>query len=372
LFPPVRAVIEIPVELGARSYRISIGQGILERTAGFLPSIDYTSAAILTHPHLSDPYAEPVRRSLEDRGIPVTIITSPAGIRGKTLQTAARLYGRLLAVGIDRKGLIVTVGGGVLGDVGGFVAATFLRGIDFVQIPTTLLAQVDASIGGKTGVDLAGGKNLVGAFHQPRAVVIDLETLRTLPLRELRSGLAEVVKYGIIADEALFEFLAAQMPLIIRRDFDVLSSAIERSCRTKAAVVAKDETEQGRRAILNFGHTVGHALETVTGYRRYKHGEAISIGMISASLIGESIGITPPDVTTRLAGVLRAARLPTVFPAEVPHNEVLEAMSHDKKALSGRPRFVLARAIGNVEHGIDVPETAVRAALARQGLGFRV
>jgi len=360
-------VIEIPVCLADRSYAITIGSGILEQTVGLLPSgDDYTSAVILTHPHLLKAYAAPVKRSIESLGVRTTVLTIRPGERFKNLRTAARLYDLLLDAGVDRKGILVTVGGGVLGDVGGFVAATYLRGIDFVQVPTTLLAQVDASIGGKTGVDLPGGKNLIGAFHQPRAVVIDTDTLNTLPPREYRSGLAEVVKYGIIADEALFDRLAAEMPLLHRREFNVLSSAIERSCRIKAEVVAQDETEQGGRAILNFGHTVGHALEVATGYRRFKHGEAISVGMVSASLIGEEIGITPPEATTRIIGVLRSARLPIAFPADVPYDLVLKAASHDKKALGGRPRFVLARAIGNAEHGIDVPETAVRAAFARQ------
>ena len=361
-------MIKIPVNLADRSYKITIGRGILERTATYLPSTTYTSAAILTHPHLVDAYAEPVRRSLAAVGIRTVVLTIPPGERYKNLRTTARLYDRLMEAGIDRKGLIVTVGGGVLGDLGGFVAATYLRGIDFLQAPTTLLAQVDASIGGKTGVDLPGGKNLVGAFHQPRAVIIDTDTLETLSSRELRSGLAEVVKYGIIADGALFIRLAAEMPLLLRRNPDLLFYAIERSCRIKARIVAEDETEQDRRAILNFGHTVGHALEVVTGYRRYKHGEAISIGMVSACLIGEVMGYTPPDVTPRVAGLLRSAGLPTAFPDDVDKNLLSQAMSHDKKALGGRVRFVLARAIGNVEHGIDVPETAVRAALERQGL----
>ncbi len=366
-------MIEIPVCLADRSYKIVIGRGILERTADFLPTAAaYTSAVILTHPRLLVAYAAPVGKSLESLGVRATIIAMPPGERYKNLRTTARLYDRLLGAGVDRKGLLVTVGGGVLGDVAGFTAATYLRGIDFVQVPTTLLAQVDASIGGKTGVDLTGGKNLVGAFHQPRAVVIDTDTLNTLPPREFRSGLAEVVKYGIIADEALFSRLAAHMPLLHRRNSDVLSSAIERSCQIKADVVAGDETEQGGRAILNFGHTVGHALEVATGYRRFKHGEAISIGMVSASLIGEEVGITPPDVTARIIDILDSARLPTAFPADVPHNVVMKAVSHDKKALSGRARFVLARAVGNVEHGIDVAESAVRAALARQVAGFRV
>ena len=355
------------VELSGREYPIHIGKQLLPRAAHLVPSATtYASAAVLTHPRLAQAYAGPVCESLRERGIRAEIITIPAGERYKNLRSVERLYDRLLDLGLDRRGLLVTVGGGVLGDLGGFAAATYLRGIDFIQVPTTLLAQVDASVGGKTGVDLSRGKNLVGAFHQPRAVLIDIETLQTLSARELRSGLAEVIKYGIIADKAFFARLSEQMPLLLSRDPKVLESSIHRSCRIKAEVVAGDETEQGPRAILNFGHTVGHALETATGYRRYKHGEAISIGMVSAALIGESLGVTDPEATAEIVAILRAARLPTAFPRDVPFDAILQNMARDKKAASGRARFVLVRRIGNVEHGKDVPETAVRLALARQ------
>ena len=357
---------QVKIKLGSRSYLVHIGEGILRQAAALIPSLEkYSSVVLLTHPGLAD-YAREVLLGIQESGVRARTLTVTPGERHKTLNAAGRIYNRLLDLGVDRKSLLITVGGGVLGDVGGFVAATFLRGIDFIQVPTTLLAQVDASIGGKTGVDLPGGKNLVGSFHQPRAVIIDPQTLRSLPLRELRSGLAEVIKYGIIADKALFSRLSREMPLLLRRDSSVLASVIKRSCEINARVVAHDETEKGLRAVLNFGHTVGHALETLTVYRRYKHGEAISIGMVSAALIGEELRITPAEVTTEIAAILRAAKLPVSFTSDVPPESVLEAIKHDKKAAGGRAHFVLAREIGNVEHGIDVPETAVRSALLRQ------
>jgi 3-dehydroquinate synthase len=236
-------------------------------------------------------------------------------------------------------------------------------------MPTTLLAQVDASVGGKTGVDLPQGKNLVGAFHQPRAVWIDTETLTSLPQRELRSGLAEVIKYGIIHDDVFFAHLQKALPHLLKRDPAALESAIVRSCEIKAEVVGQDETEQGLRAILNFGHTVGHALEAVTAYRRYKHGEAIAIGMISAALIGEALGRTPPTVTSAIRTMLRAAHLPTDFPSDIPPEPILEAMSRDKKTLGGSLHFVLAEQIGRVAIVKDVPPSVVMDAIRRQSVG---
>jgi len=357
----------VQVSLGSRSYPIEVGAGLLARAADIvLRAVPATSVAVLSHPHLAARYAQPLLTGLKERGVPAHLLTLPPGERHKNLATVARCYEALIEARIDRKGLLVTLGGGVPGDLGGFVAATYLRGISFVQIPTTLLAQVDASIGGKTGVDLARGKNLVGAFHQPRAVLIDTDTLNTLPARELRSGLAEVVKYGIIHDRAFFEHLLSAMPRLLRREPHALAEVIVRSCEIKAAVVGQDETEQGIRAILNFGHTVGHALEAVTSYRRYKHGEAIAIGMVSAALIGEEVGITPPDVTAAIITALNASKLPTLFPADVATEPLMEAMGRDKKSIGGKLQFVLAERLGSVLLADDVPPSAVKAALERQ------
>lgn len=353
----------LTVDLGTRSYPIVVESGLLARATQWIgrPS----RVALLSHPRLAALYAAPLLEGLEREGITSSLITVPAGERFKNLKTVARLYDALLDAGLDRRSLLITLGGGVLGDVGGFTAATYLRGIPFIQIPTTLLAQVDASVGGKTGVDLARGKNLVGAFHQPRAVLIDPDTLRTLSSRELRSGLAEVIKYGIICDREFFVCIKEEMRRLLRRDPDALSRAIIRSCALKAEVVGQDETEQGLRAILNFGHTVGHALESLTGYRRYKHGEAISIGMVSAGLIGEEMGITPKETTGAIADALQEARLPTAFPADISTDDVLQAMQRDKKTVGGRLTFVLASQIGRVLVVKDVPAQAVEAALRR-------
>lgn len=356
------------VELGDRAYPIHIGSGLLTSVAdtvlGRLPSA--TSVALLTHPHLERRYAAPVLEGFQRRGLRAETITLPAGESRKNLAAVARLYEKMVAARLDRKSVLVTLGGGVLGDMGGFAAATYLRGIPFVQVPTTLLAQVDASVGGKTGVDLPSGKNLVGAFHQPAAVIVDLDTLRTLPPRELRSGLAEVIKYGIIRDRRFFDFIETNVPSILALKPEPLAAAIRRSCEIKAEVVSADETEQALRAILNFGHTVGHALEAATEYRRYKHGEAIAIGMVSACLIGEETGVTPPDVTERVASALAAAGLPRAFPDDVEFGAIREAVLRDKKTLGGRVRFVLASAIGCVEIGQDVPFEVVEKALSRQ------
>jgi 3-dehydroquinate synthase len=357
----------VPVALGDRSYTIEIAAGLLAsgRAAEILAGLTAGSrVCLVTHPGLFAPYAQPLSANLRDRNVPIAQVSIPAGEHRKTLRTVERLYSAFLTAKLDRKGLVVALGGGVLGDLVGFAAATYLRGVRFVQVPTTLLAQVDASVGGKTGVDLPQGKNLVGAFHQPSAVLIDPQTLHTLPARELRSGLAEVIKYGIIVDRGFFFEVANALPALLRREEAALTRAITRSCEIKADVVAQDETEQGLRAILNFGHTIGHALEAVTGYRRYKHGEAIAIGMVAEARIGEVLGVTPPEVTQALVETLKAARLPTDFPADIGADAILEAAQRDKKTLAGRLRFVLARDIGEVFVSDAATEAAVRAALA--------
>lgn len=358
----------IAVALGERSYTLHIAAGLLasdragEITARVAPG---RRVCIVTHPALQAAYAAPLAAALQRQGLATTMVLMPAGERFKHLNTVARLYQEFIAAELDRKSLVVAVGGGVLGDMVGFAAATYLRGIPFVQAPTTLLAQVDASVGGKTGVDLPQGKNLVGAFHQPSAVLIDTTTLRTLPLRELRSGLSEVIKYGIIYDKAFLSAVVVDLPRLLKRDEAVLTAAIARSCEIKAEVVGQDETEQGLRAILNFGHTIGHALEAVTAYRRFKHGEAIAIGMMAACLVGEEVGVTPPEVTEQVYDALHRAHLPTAFPMEIEADAILKAAQRDKKTEAGRLRFVLARQIGDVFLSPDVSQEAVRAAIAR-------
>jgi 3-dehydroquinate synthase len=359
----------IPVALGARSYEIHVGSGLIssgEAARIVANAVPAHRAVVVTHPALARPYAEPLIAGLQQEGIAATCSAVPPGERFKTLQTVSRLCQAFVNAGLDRSGLVVVVGGGVLGDVAGFAAASYMRGIRCVQVPTTLLAQVDASVGGKTGVDLPQGKNLVGAFHQPRAVVIDARTLATLPARELRSGLAEVIKYGIIYDDRLFETVARTMPDLLRRATIPLSNVIARCCEIKADVVSQDETEQGIRAILNFGHTIGHAIEAITGYRRFKHGEAVSVGMVSACLIGEETGITAKPVTSAVAASLLSARLPIGLPADLDTDAILTAARRDKKVQAGRLRFVLPGRIGSVTVQDNVPDAAIRAALDRQ------
>ena len=314
-------------------------------------------------------YAKSLADSLSKVGVISTIVTIPAGERYKTLRTVEKLYAKFVEAKLDRKGVVIAVGGGVLGDVVGFAAATYLRGVRFVQVPTTLLAQVDSSVGGKTGVDLPTGKNLVGAFHQPKTVLIDLAVLRSLPRREVIAGLAEVIKYGIIYDEEFFSIVRSALPLLIDCDLKSLHGVIARSCEIKAEVVSQDETELGLRAILNFGHTIGHALETLTGYVRYKHGEAISIGMISACLIGEETGVTSPELTASVYDILTEARLPTEFPPEISGESVIEAAFRDKKTDAGKLKFILAEKIGSVSIHSGVTTEAILCALNRQKSG---
>ena len=357
----------VDVALGERSYRIHIASLILKSQGCgkvILDAAPCTSSCIITHPELIM-HALSLSNDLERLGVRVVIDTIPPGESNKNLRTVASVYGSFAKAKLDRKSLVIAVGGGVLGDIVGFAAATYLRGIRYVQVPTTLLSQVDSSVGGKTGVDLPEGKNLVGAFHQPKCVLIDPTTLLTLPLRELRSGMAEVIKYGIIYDKAFFEEIGSLLPKIMKLHEESLIAVIARSCEIKAEVVSQDETEQGLRAILNFGHTVGHALESVTKYKRFKHGEAISIGMVSAALIGEELGVTSPETTRVIRILLEAAKLPTAFPPEIENDLILEAALLDKKTEGGKLNLVLASGIGNVSVHKGVPGKCVRAALDR-------
>lgn len=356
---------------GGRAYDIHIGSGLLEAAGEKLAEIARSrQAVIITHARLaSADWTNRLLHSLKGAGFGDTpVVTFAAGERFKTLGTMARLYDKLynLSTTIDRKTLIIALGGGVVGDMAGFAASTYLRGLDYVQIPTTLLAMVDSSVGGKTGVDFREGKNLIGAFHQPRRVLIDLATLCSLPVRERRAGMAEVIKYGVIADPGLLAIVTSEAKRLQSLKGDALLPVIRRSCQIKADVVTQDEVEEtGLRAILNFGHTIGHALESATGYRRYRHGEAIAIGMMVAAAIGETVGVTPPEVRPALADALNAHHLPTTLPADVKHDDLLALTGRDKKAERGRARFVLATRLGEVRLIGDVEEKAVREGLRR-------
>ncbi len=366
--PPGERLVRL--DLGPRSYDIVVARGLLRRlgteAAARIGGADGRTAVVLSNPKVELYHGDAVYKSLTEAGFRVQPLVLMAGERYKTLQTVRRVYQRLHAEAADRRTVIVALGGGVIGDVAGFAAATYNRGLDFIQVPTTLLAQVDSSVGGKVGVNFDHGKNLVGAFYQPRFVAVDPDSLRSLPLRERRSGLAEMIKYGIISDKPFFETLAGEGERLLRLTSDKLEYAVARSCEIKAHVVEQDERDQGLRAILNFGHTVGHALEAITHYRVYRHGEAIALGMVSAALIGEEIGLTDPDDTATLIAVFRSFGFSVRLDPALAPGGLLRLMAWDKKAVGGTARFVLLEQIGRVTPGHEVPAEAVLRALERQ------
>jgi len=341
---------EVRVNLGDRSYVITIGRGVLAELGGIVASSSKPACvAVVSNPAVARLYAEAAIESLSSAGIQAQLVLVPSGERFKTLGTVRRIYDALTGMKVDRGGALIALGGGVIGDMVGFAAATYMRGIDFYQVPTTLLAQVDASVGGKTGVDLPQGKNLVGAFHQPKAVVIDTATLLTLPARELRSGLAEVVKHGIIYDQGLLEFLDLHAVDLLARQMDALDHAIARSVEIKREVVQTDERESGLRAILNYGHTIGHAIEVLGGYGKCRHGEAISIGMVAEALLSEREGHASSGLARRVARSLRLMRLPVEIDPAIATDAVVRAIELDKKSLGGELRLALPTSIGKCE-----------------------
>jgi 3-dehydroquinate synthase len=355
----------IEVNLGERSYTIQIGTGNLralgQRAAGWC-RLDH--AVVITDQNVETPHAQAAAESLAEAGAQVDVLVVEPGEETKSIDAAAGLWDQLLALGADRKSVIVAVGGGVVGDLAGFVAATFARGLPLVQVPTTLLAQVDSSVGGKVGINLAGAKNMVGAFWQPAGVLIDTAVLATLGQREYRSGLAEVVKYGVILDADFFAYLETHAGELARRDDAVLEHVITRCCRLKADVVEADERETtGLRSVLNYGHTFAHALETVTAYEQYLHGEAVAIGMLCASRLAQRLRRVDSAFTQRQHKLLAALGLPVDLPA-VDREALLAAMARDKKAEHGQMRFVLPTRMGHVELVGNVAEADVRAALA--------
>lgn len=358
------ATTTVPIRLGERSYEIQIGQRTLAHAGEWITArAPFSHAVVITDNNVLEPHAVSVVESLERAGVRVSEAVVPSGESSKSVAHADELWRLLLEFRADRKSVIVAVGGGVIGDLAGFVAATFARGLPFVQIPTTLLAAVDSSVGGKVGVNLPGAKNMVGAFWQPRGVLIDTDSLATLPDREYRSGLAEVVKYGVILDATFFEFLEGHVAEILRRDPQVLRDVIARCCRLKADIVEQDEREEtGLRSVLNYGHTFGHAVEAVAGYGEFLHGEAVAVGMICASRLAELLGRIDAELTARQRQLLTALGLPIDLP-DLPLDELLAAMQRDKKVELGRLRFVLPSRLGHVElvAGVD-------AVLARQAL----
>ncbi|MEN7341815.1 MAG: 3-dehydroquinate synthase [Pseudomonadota bacterium] len=331
----------LSVALGERSYPICIGTGLLSQGHALLPVIHAGQTVVIVTNETVGPLYLERAKGLFQNGTVVTHELAD-GEQWKTPAAALSIIDTALENGAARDSLFVALGGGVVGDITGFAAAAFMRGVSFLQIPTTLLAQVDSSVGGKTGVNHARGKNLIGAFHQPKAVLIDIDTLNTLQEREYAAGLAEVIKYGAIADPAFFEWLEANIGALRERETEALTHAIYRSCELKALIVAEDEREQGRRALLNFGHTFGHAIEACTNYNTWLHGEAVALGMIMAA----RMSALPQEDIERLVRLLDAAGLPTAA-VDVSATDLLAAMLHDKKVAQGRVRLILLRSLGD-------------------------
>lgn len=334
----------LQVDLGQRSYPIYIGPGLLGRPDLLLPHLAGRRALVVSNETVAPLYLERTLAGLA--GIDHDTLVLPDGEAYKTLDTANRVFDRLLAGRHDRGTTLIALGGGVIGDLTGFAAACYQRGVAFIQVPTTLLAQVDSSVGGKTGVNHPLGKNMIGAFHQPRCVIADTDTLNTLDDRQLAAGLAEVVKYGLIRDPDFFLWIEGAMDRLLAREPGALAEAIERSCRNKAEVVAADEREAGQRALLNLGHTFGHAIETGVGYGRWLHGEAVAAGMVMAADLSRRLGWLSAGAQARTAAVLARAGLPVRAPAELTPGRMRELMAVDKKVQDGRLRLVLLRDIG--------------------------
>ncbi|MGH8582136.1 MAG: 3-dehydroquinate synthase [Gammaproteobacteria bacterium] len=332
------------VALGTRGYPIHIGSGLLSQARLYTPHVAGRRVMIVSNDTVAPLYLDGLIEALH--GCEVRTVVLADGEAYKTLASVDRIITSLLEARFDRHCVLVALGGGVVGDITGFAAACYQRGVDFIQVPTTLLAQVDSSIGGKTGVNHALGKNMIGAFHQPRCVVADTSTLATLPERELRAGLAEVIKYGLIRDAAFLEWLEARLSGLLKRDAACLVYAIERSCRNKAEIVAADEREAGLRALLNLGHTFGHAIETGIGYGQWLHGEAVAAGMCMAARLSSRLGWVDAAVLARIEALIERAGLPRRGPAALTPERMLELMSVDKKARDGAIRLVLLRGIG--------------------------
>jgi 3-dehydroquinate synthase len=343
---------------GSRSYPIHIGSGLISSKELYAPHIGGGGVAVVTNSVVAPLYLPAVKKAAG----PAAEIIVPDGEQAKSWQGVERVVDGLIKARLGRDGLVIALGGGVIGDLAGFAAAVYQRGVPFVQVPTTLLAQVDSSVGGKTAINHAAAKNMIGAFHQPRAVISDVATLDTLPERELRSGLAEVIKHGLALDTAFVEWLEGHVEKILKRDRDALAYAVRRSCELKARIVAEDERESGARALLNFGHTFGHAIEAGTGYGAWLHGEAVAAGMVMAAELSALMGDLRKTEVGRVRELLRRAGLPVAGPALAPER-LIELMALDKKAAKGRTRFVVLEAIGRARLRADVDDAAVRRAI---------
>ncbi|HRI12926.1 MAG TPA: 3-dehydroquinate synthase [Verrucomicrobiota bacterium] len=356
----------VPVSLGARSYTIHIGGGLLAKLGDHCRRLKLGErCVIITDANVGPKYADAAMRALKMAGFVPSVVTVPAGESAKSLKVLGECYDQLAMKRVERRSFVIALGGGCVGDLAGFVAASYLRGIAYVQVATTLLAQVDSSVGGKVGINLKSGKNLVGAFHQPRAVLCDLDTLTTLPDREFRAGLAEVVKYGIIKDAELFKRLERELDKVLQRDPITLSTVIARCCTLKAEIVAADEFETtGARAILNFGHTIGHGIEAISGYHEFIHGEAVSLGTVAAARLSARLLALSDEEATRIRDLLKRIGLPVSLKLSAKKRDALfDAMRLDKKVSAGEVKFVLTKLIGDAVAGQRVADSDIQATL---------
>ena len=354
---------KVSVDLGPKSYDIFIGYGIDAEIRDFVSRAAFSGQGlIVTDTNVGPLYGSWLQSLLQAAGLKTELAVIPAGESSKSLKTADELYTKAIELGLDRKSPIFALGGGVVGDLAGFIAATYMRGVPFIQVPTSLLAQVDSSVGGKVAVNHLLGKNLIGAFYQPQAVFMDLNCMRTLPEREMATGLGEVIKYGVIYDQDFFRYLEENQAAITAREPEALTHIIARSCEIKAAVVSQDEQEAGLRRILNFGHTIAHAIEKETGYSRYNHGEAVAIGMAGAADISCQLGLISEAEARRLESLIAAYKLPLKAEA-VTVDAMYGDIFHDKKTVGGKVNWVLMASIGKVLCRNDVPESVVRAAM---------
>jgi 3-dehydroquinate synthase len=350
------------VGLGERSYPIHIGSGLLGQAELLAPALPHKRAAVVTNTTVAPLYLEKLQQALKGIGVESVAVILPDGEKYKNSDTLNLIYDALLTNRCERTTPLIALGGGVVGDMTGYAAATYLRGVPFIQIPTTLLAQVDSSVGGKTGINHPLGKNMIGAFYQPQVVLADTATLGTLPDQELRAGIAEVIKYGLIRDLPFFEWLEQNMEKLLARDAEALQFAIARSCRNKAEVVAADERESGERALLNLGHTFGHAIETGSGYGKWLHGEAVAAGTIMAADLSRRLGWISADDAARTCRLFERAELPVAGPP-LGTETYLHLMGMDKKVAGGKMRFVLLKAIGHGVLSDNVPEELLRQTL---------
>ncbi len=353
---------KVKVELGIDSYEILIGNALNDELKNFVVNKKFSKKSLLvTDTNVEKIFAAEIKKILESAGLEIKLVTIPAGETSKSLSEAEKIFTAAIEYGLDRKSAIFALGGGVVGDLTGFVAAAYLRGVPFIQIPTTLLSQVDSSVGGKTAVNHKLGKNLIGAFYQPKAVFIDLDMLKTLPAREIKSGLGEIVKYGIIRDSKFFDYVENNAEKILRLENEVMENIIARSCEIKADVVSKDEKESGLRRILNFGHTMAHAIEEATNYSKYAHGEAVAIGMIGAAHISKNLNMIDEEIFKRIQILID--KLGMVSRAEDCNvDEMFKAIFRDKKTINGKINWVLMNSIGEVSIVGNVSDEIVKSA----------